>query len=116
MRFYLHVYALLFIFGPSILQWLLISEFRALVYPKAQPVINFENIEDCDQFKSFNGTASRSGLPDLLAKSDFINLDWNQVGDILKVRSKEEVQRETYQAISKAQFLYDFNVLQKITI
>lgn len=65
------------------------------MYPKAQSVISFENIEGCDQFKSL---ASRSGLPDLLAKSEFINLDWNQVGDILKVRSKEEVQRETYQA------------------
>ncbi|KAG0625861.1 hypothetical protein M758_2G085100 [Ceratodon purpureus] len=91
------------------LKWLLTSEFRALVYPKALPVINFENIEGCDQFKSFSGTASRSGLPDLLAKSEFINLDWNQVGDILKVRSKEEVQRETYQVYLTA-LLIEVNI------
>jgi hypothetical protein len=70
-------------------------------------VINFENIEGCDQFKSL---ASRSGLPDLLAKSEFINLDWNQVGDILKVRSKEEVQRETYQANFWSSFRFDANI------
>lgn len=88
------------------LKWLLTSEFRALVYPKAQSVISFENIEGCDQFKSL---ASRSGLPDLLAKSEFINLDWNQVGDILKVRSKEEVQRETYQVYLTA-LLIEVNI------
>jgi len=103
--FYLPLALVLLSTSVCILQWLLASEFRALVYPRSQPVVNFENIEGCDQFRSFSGTASRSGLPDLLAKSEFISLDWNQVGDILKAPSKEEVQRGTYQVNSRAWFL-----------
>ncbi|XP_024401411.1 uncharacterized protein [Physcomitrium patens] len=90
----------------KLLLWL---EFRALVYPDAEPVLNFENNEGCDQFKIFSGVTIFSGLRHLSAKSEFINLDWNQLRDNLKLRSKEEVPRETYQVYLTA-LLVEVNI------
>lgn len=91
------------------MQWLLVSEFQAIVFPKAQGGCSqgiwseYGEADFVSQSLPENLTEKKNmstGLPNLLAGSELVNLGWGQVVNILKKRSAGEVQQESLQVFS----------------
>lgn len=86
-------------------QWLLVSELYSIVYPEAKVDLSQEGLENfCKSEMEFRDTTEEktsllTGLPNLVAKSDFWNMSWSQVIDLTKKRPKGELHRDTLQVI-----------------
>ncbi len=84
-------------------QWLLVSELYSIVYPEAKVDLSQEGLENFHKSEmKFRDTTEEktsllTGLPNLVAKSDFWNMSWSQVIDLAKKRPKGELQRDTLQ-------------------
>jgi hypothetical protein len=99
-------------------QWLLVSEFYSIVYPEAKVDLSQEGLENFQKSEmEFRDTTEEktsllTGLPNLVAKSDFWNMNWSQVIDLAKKRPKGELHRDTLQVILQvlAHAEFDHNV------
>jgi len=86
-------------------QWLLVSELYSIVYPEAKVDLSQEGLENfCKSEMEFRDTTEEktsllTGLPNLVAKSDFWNMSWSQVIDLTKKQPKGELHRDTLQVI-----------------
>lgn len=84
-------------------KWLLVSELYSIVYPEAKVDLSQEGLENFHksevEFKDTTEekTSLLTGLPNLVAKSDFWNMSWSQVIDLAKKRPKGELHRDTLQ-------------------
>lgn len=88
------------------MQWLLASEFQALMFPKAYTsLLTDSNIQGHEQrdlaSETLTVNVNQSRLP-TLAIPEFVHLNWGDLGDILKKRSEGEVSREILQVIPTA--------------
>lgn len=96
------------------MQWLLASEFQALMFPKAHTsLLTDSNIQGHEQHDLASETltvnVNQSRLP-TLAIPELVHLSWGDLGDILKKRSEGEVSREVLQVIPTAISVACFNV------
>jgi hypothetical protein len=84
-------------------KWLLVSELYSIVYPEAKVDLSQEGLENfCKSEMGFRDTTEEktsllTGLPNLVAKSDFWNMSWSQVIDLTKKQPKGELHRDTLQ-------------------
>ena len=96
------------------MQWLLASEFQALMFPKAHTSLltdsNIQGHEQCDlASETSTVNVNKSRLP-TLAIPELVHLSWGDLGDILKKRSEGEVSREVLQVIPTALSVACYNV------
>lgn len=106
-------------------KWLLVSELYSIVYPEAKVDLSQEGLENfCKSEMEFRDTTEEktsllTGLPNLVAKSDFWNMSWSQVIDLTKKQPKGELHRDTLQVYLTtllAEVNIDKNRIEDITV